>query len=215
MIGTIVVMWDWDGTQVDTMPVHADLAADCVEKHIGISRELARKLYLETTGIPFDEQIVKMLPIAEPSARRDCADEYRMRKVIEVYGNPVSFPETESTVKVIAENFGDMIQVISSSTEELLIEKWALRENLAHYFFRIYGYEHGNKNAHIAIVRKMFPEAKIVFISDSAGDMKVKSDYHIGVQAGEERENFFTQGADVVLDGPITAQSIVWALCEL
>jgi phosphoglycolate phosphatase-like HAD superfamily hydrolase len=191
------------------------LAADCIAKHLGISRDFARKRYLETTGIPFNKQIVKILPIAEPRALRDCADEYHRRKITEVYSNPAKFPETERTIKVIAENAGDIIQVISSSTEESLIEGWALRENLAQYFFRIYGYEHGNKNAHIAIIRKTFPEAKIVFIGDSIGDMKVKSDYHIGVQAGEEREKFLAQGADVVIDGPIIAQSIVWALREL
>jgi phosphoglycolate phosphatase-like HAD superfamily hydrolase len=215
MTKKIVVLWDWDGSQVDTMPIHADLAADCIVKHFGISREAAREKYLETTGVPFGKQLVMIFPRGELSARSDCAHEYSQRKSTEVYGNPINFPETVKTIRSIAENFTDVIQIISSSTEESLIEKWALRDNLAQYFFRIYGYEHGSKNAHIAIVRRMFPEAEIVFIGDSVGDMKVESDYHIGVQVGDNREEFFSQGADVVIDGPITAQGIIWALCEI
>lgn len=204
-------MWDWDGTLVDTMPDHADLAAECIEKYLKIPRQDARKKYLQTAGIPFHEQLFEI----SGSEQKECADEYHSRKISEVYGNPANFPETKETINGITENCGDFIQVISSSTEERLIEEWAIRNNVAQKFFRIYGYEHGNKNNHIQIIRKMFPESKIIFISDSAGDMKLDADYKIGVQANKMRKKFFEQGASIVLNGPITAKIIIWAVYGL
>jgi phosphoglycolate phosphatase-like HAD superfamily hydrolase len=206
-------MWDWDGCLVNTMPNHTDLAADCIVKHFRITKKQAKKKYLETAGIPFCEQLVEIFPTIG-TAHDECAKEYRLRKIFEVYGNPANFPETKDTINGITANCGDFIQMISSSTEECLIEEWALRNNLAQNFFRIYGYEHGSKNNHIAIIRKMFPDAEIIFISDSSGDMKLDAEHKIGVQAKKLREKFFEQGADVVLDGPITAKSIIWAICQ-
>lgn len=52
-------MHDWDGTDVDTMPSHADLAAKVIRKHFGLTISDARSKYLATTGVPFDGQLEK------------------------------------------------------------------------------------------------------------------------------------------------------------
>ncbi len=206
----IIILWDWDGTLVDTMPKHADLAAECIEKYLKIPREEARKRYLETAGAPFHAQLVEI----SGSEQKECADEYHSKKISKVYKNVKSFPETKIIIKALAENFAELVQVISSSTEEKLIEKWAEKTNLSKYFFRIYGYNHGRKEDHIALVRKMFPMAKIVFISDSARDMNLNADYKIGIAGNSEKE-FFAQGADTVFPGPISAKEVFWAICGL
>lgn len=208
---TLIVMWDWDGTLVDTMPDHADLAAECIEKNLKIPRQEARKKYLQTAGIPFHEQLVEI----SGSEQKECADEYHSRKISEVYQNPMNFPETETTIRAIADNIAGLIQVVSSSTQECLIEQWAERSKLSKYFFRIYGSDHGSKEAHIALIREMFPKAKIVFVSDSARDMNLSADYKIGVYVGNWSEKFLAEGANAVFVGPISAKEIIWAICGL
>ena len=74
------VMFDFDGTLVDTMHKYASIASEEMEKNFGISRETARQLYLETSGIPFFEQLE--LIFGSTSSNSQCADSYEKRKAI-------------------------------------------------------------------------------------------------------------------------------------
>lgn len=206
-------MDDWDGCLVDTMPAHADLAAECIEKHFRMPFAEARENYLATTGVPFDKQLRLIFPDEDQSIVL-CSKEYHRRKLTEVYENPANFPETKIFIEAIARICTDFVQVISSNAEESIIKEWASRHNLAQNFFRIYGREHGTKSDHIMLMRQMFPDTKIVFISDSVGDMGLPADYCIGVQAGEKTEEFINSGAEAALSGPINAECIVEIILE-
>ena len=52
-----VVLFDLDGTLVDTMPVFAALAADVMHRHYGLPLTEARDLYRRTSGVPFRRQL--------------------------------------------------------------------------------------------------------------------------------------------------------------
>ena len=58
----VVVMWDWDGTLVDTMPSQAKLASQVINKYFSLSKKKARQEYLKTTGFPFDIQLKMIFP---------------------------------------------------------------------------------------------------------------------------------------------------------
>jgi hypothetical protein len=206
-------MYAWNGCLVNTVPSNADLAADCIYKCFEMKKEKAKRLYLDTVGVSFKNQLMEIFPICT-DAHKKCVDMYAALQVGRVYRSPANFPETVKTVKAIADNFDDFTQVISSTAEECFIEKWALKNDLTQYFFRIYGYEHGHKNMHISAVRSIFPGAEIVFVSSSARDMKLRADCRIAVQAGENRDSFVSQGANAVISGPIIAEKIVSALCK-
>lgn len=51
------VMFDLDGTLIDTMGGFADLAAAVMAKRLGLELTHARRCYMETSGIPFRQQL--------------------------------------------------------------------------------------------------------------------------------------------------------------
>jgi len=57
-----VVMFDLDGTLVDTMQIFAGVASRILACHAGLQIERACSLYLETSGIPFWEQLEIIVP---------------------------------------------------------------------------------------------------------------------------------------------------------
>jgi phosphoglycolate phosphatase len=56
------VVFDLDGTLVDTMPILADLASTVMAETYGTPRDRARELYLSTCGIPFLQQLGSIYP---------------------------------------------------------------------------------------------------------------------------------------------------------
>ena len=57
-----VLLCDLDGTLIDTMPILADLATDVLAEVYGMSRGLARDMYLATSGLPFIRQLDTICP---------------------------------------------------------------------------------------------------------------------------------------------------------
>ena len=52
-----VILFDLDGTLVDTMQIYADVAAKLISSRYGMDIVRARALYLATSGLPFVRQI--------------------------------------------------------------------------------------------------------------------------------------------------------------
>lgn len=57
-----LAMFDLDGTLIDTMGHFADLAASLIQEHYGVEWAVARKRYLQTSGIPFRQQLEVIFP---------------------------------------------------------------------------------------------------------------------------------------------------------
>ncbi len=202
----VIIMHDWDGTDVDTMPSHANLAAKVIKKYFGTSLRKAREQYLETTGVPFDKQLEKIFPHSSKAKRDCCANEYHFRKIGEVYERPKTFPSVKEALRV--SSAVGFISIISSSTEENLINAWAYRKKLSQYFSAIYGREHGTKTEHIRIVEKMYPNCVVFFLSDSVGDMNLPA-VTIGVCVPKEKEQeFYGAGANWVFSTPPSIEVI-------
>jgi len=51
------IIFDFDGTLVDTMHIFADVASHLISENYNINKEDARKLYFETSGYPFHKQL--------------------------------------------------------------------------------------------------------------------------------------------------------------
>lgn len=199
-------MWDWDGTLADTMPAHADLAAMCINVHFGMNIPEARESYLKITGISFDRQLEKIFPTATVPQREACAKEYHERKMIYVYGNPKEFPQVAMVIKRL-QRCPKIIQVISSSTEESIINEWV--KKTGNDMYMVLGRESGLKNDHIAIMKKQFPESVVVFVSDSYGDMNLPVSMTFGVDVTRNKISLFTKnGAAIVSRKPVC---LVWA----
>ncbi|MGN6110307.1 MAG: HAD family hydrolase [Kofleriaceae bacterium] len=73
------VLFDLDGTLVDTMQIFADVAADVIVRHHGHPHARARRAYLTTSGVPFFQQLERIAP-ADPR-NRDAAAEFERLKI--------------------------------------------------------------------------------------------------------------------------------------
>jgi len=61
-MNTQLLIFDLDGSLIDTMGDYADKAAALIFEHHGIPRDEARRRYFETSGSPFDQQLEQMFP---------------------------------------------------------------------------------------------------------------------------------------------------------
>jgi len=61
---TKLLVFDLDGTLIDTMGDYADKAAALIFKHYGTPISEARRLYFETSGLPFEQQLEQLFPKA-------------------------------------------------------------------------------------------------------------------------------------------------------
>jgi len=110
------VMFDFDGTLVDTMHEYARIASEEMEDVYGITRETARQLYLETSGIPFFQQLDL---IFGPNQRNDeCAIRYENRKAIFLENFRMD-RETKDTLSQIR-SFGVSIAITSNNFQDLV-----------------------------------------------------------------------------------------------
>lgn len=60
-----LVVFDLDGTLVDSMDAFSHQASLLIEEHYGLERQVAKSRYLDTSGIPFEKQLATMFP-ADP-----------------------------------------------------------------------------------------------------------------------------------------------------
>ena len=61
-MNTQLLIFDLDGTLIDTMGDYADKAAALIFEHYGTPRAEARRRYFETSGLPFDQQLEQIFP---------------------------------------------------------------------------------------------------------------------------------------------------------
>ena len=55
-----IVLLDFDGTIINTMKYYAGIASSIIEEEAGIPREAALRMYMETAGMAFRDQLARM-----------------------------------------------------------------------------------------------------------------------------------------------------------
>jgi phosphoglycolate phosphatase len=109
-------MFDFDGTLVDTMHEYAQIASEEMEDIYGIARETARQLYLESSGIPFFQQLD--LIFGPDQRHEECAMKYENRKAL-FLDNVRMDRETKDTISAIR-SFGVSIAITSNNFQDLV-----------------------------------------------------------------------------------------------
>jgi len=84
------VIFDFDGTVVDTMPFLTELAVKLMVENYNISKNAAQKRYLETSGMHFASQIELIFP--DHPKNHDVANTFESMKQEGIFAHPV-FPE--------------------------------------------------------------------------------------------------------------------------
>ena len=112
-----IIVFDFDGTLVNSMGNLANIAAKVMACHFGIAPEEAKRLYQMTSGLPFSQQLETLYPKQKGKNSKASEDFERLKR--ESYFEEASFPDTMETMRYLKSK-GLKVIISSNSAQELL-----------------------------------------------------------------------------------------------
>lgn len=170
-----VVMFDLDGTLIDTMNGFADVAAAVMVELHGLDAADARRRYLATSGIPFRQQLEIICPSHVANAAAATIFEQRKRS----HADRASLDGL--TVQALARLRSFNIKVvISSNSEQHFVDEFVARQDL-HFdlalgFDASTGFAKGRPHVEYTCKTLGVTRAQIVFCGDSLTDGELARD---------------------------------------
>lgn len=198
------ILFDFDGTLVDTMEGYADIAGEIVSSFSAeYTFEQARARYLETSGIPFFQQLEILLPGNSENAR--LADKFEERKQEGLYRTV--FPdEVRETIEELRRR--GYLAGISSNNFQHMVDRFLETNHLV--FDVVLGFQPGFAKGKDHFERFLndfgFSRDELLFVGDSLKDAEKALENGITF-AGIE--GTFSRGEFLELDpGIVTINSI-------
>jgi phosphoglycolate phosphatase-like HAD superfamily hydrolase len=174
-----VVVFDFDGTLVDTMSNYSRIFEKILDSFPNINKEMALSQYIETCGLPFWKQLELMFPELEESKREDITYRFEKEKVQVVESSALD-SGVEEALGLLKER-GHFL-VVSSSTKQELIENMLRRYR--DLFHLVLGYKEpdfGKGAAHFGVILDTFNVSNkdVMFVGDSLRDYLIACDSDI------------------------------------
>jgi phosphoglycolate phosphatase-like HAD superfamily hydrolase len=162
-----VLVLDFDGTVADTMAYLTELAAGLLVGRYGMDREAARRAYVDTTGLPFVQQMEILYPGDERNVETVRLFETDKRESMDRFD---LFPDVRPTIAALGE--AGIRVCVSSGNFADLIEEFIASRDLE--FDLVMGFRPGFEKGrdHFEYAMKEFgsdPEST-VFVGDSIKD---------------------------------------------
>lgn len=134
--GLLGLIFDFDGTLVNSMGDFGQVAADVIASHFDCDREWALKRYRETSGLPFSFQLESLFPQDKKNQNAVCEFEETKRQK---YAQCDFFPEVFD-VLVALKRGGHALAISSNNDHKLLHEKLGSKREV---FDIVLGYHPG------------------------------------------------------------------------
>jgi phosphoglycolate phosphatase-like HAD superfamily hydrolase len=164
-----VVMFDLDGTLVDTMGGFADIAADVMSGRHGVEWPWARGKYLETSGLPFCKQLEVIFP--GHAVNQAASDEFEARKLAVCEATSMD-PRTIAGLEALRAL--GLKLVVSSNTGQTVVDAFVEREgfrfDLALGFDPAQGLGKGRPHVERALAVFGVGREELLFVGDSLKD---------------------------------------------
>lgn len=166
------IIYDFDGTLVDTMGGFGEIASLLINKYYGIPIDKAKKKYFITSGIPFFQQLEKIFPNNDMNSM--VAEEYEEKKLDGFFSTHLP-QKTINFLFHLKNKYTDLKLVVSSNNFQNLVENFITKNNI-HIFDLILGYKENFSKGkdHFNYVKKYFGfrNTELLFIGDSLLDAK-------------------------------------------
>lgn len=165
-----LVIFDLDGTLVDSMKVYSEKAAELISKYYGIPADRAKDLYLKTSGLPFIRQLDILFPGDERNEEVSRIFEEWKREVIsEIKVEP-------EALQVIAELRRRGIKTaVSSNNLRKYVEAIFRNSERPDFILGWDGRGFTKGEPHIAHLEKItgLKRDSFLFVGDSPNDLKL------------------------------------------
>lgn len=182
-----VFIFDFDGTIVDSMSAFADIAAEVMPKRLPVDAANARRLYLETSGLPFFEQLEILFP--NDPANVPTAEEFERTKLEDYLKEPL-FEDAEDTMKHLRE-IGLKVAV-SSNNFQYLVDRYVGYTGIT--FDMVLGFKENFAKGrdHFSYIKKILgvDKEEMAFVGDSLKDGERAREYGISFIG---KEGIFTR----------------------
>ncbi|RMF62325.1 MAG: HAD family hydrolase [Calditrichaeota bacterium] len=203
-----LIVFDLDGTLIDTMGSFADTAGQLIREHYGWTFEAGRKGYLETSGIPFFQQLEVLFPRDERNGR--VAELFEKMKIENFLAERVS-TKTLETLHALRDL--EIRTAISSNNFHDLVKEFVHRENVPVDLALGFKPDFAKGIQHFDHLRRYFniPFKEMVFVGDSLSDARKAKQVGIRFVAklGTFTEADFRQNVNTVFF------PVIWEIYEL
>jgi phosphoglycolate phosphatase len=197
MINSIkVIIFDFDGTLADTMPFLTGLAVRFITENYTISRQEAKRRYLETTGVDFASQLESIFP-NRPNNQKVAAS-FEKRKLEGIFDHRI-FPDVIPALKYFRNK--KIKIVICSSTKQKIIRKYSQLNQIDVLMDDLLGYEQnfrkGDQMDFVLRHYQLQPD-RVLFVADSLTDYDFARDRKIefiGISKIFGKKEFQKKGA--------------------
>lgn len=164
------VIFDLDGTLINTMGSFADLAGKLISSHYGCSFEQGRQKYLKSSGIPFSFQLEVLFP---GDARNPIVAEMFESQKISLFNRETVSENALETLYWLKEN--GYRTAISSNNFHYLVEEFVQRENIPVDVYLGYkkGFLKGYAHFHYLEECLGMTLSDMLFIGDSLKDAQI------------------------------------------
>jgi len=185
------IIFDLDGTVADTMPFLTDLAVELISERYSVPRDVARRRYLETTGMDFAAQLERIFPGDRKNA--DIAELFESKKRRGFLDHPV-FPDALAALRHFKSR--DVRRFICSSTSHEILTDYVSAKEIEHLFDGCLGHsaglDKGQQVARILEEHDLEPR-EVLFVGDSLLDwafVKDKGVRFLGVRRIFDEQDF-------------------------
>jgi len=172
------IIFDFDGTLVDTMHVFSDVASRLISEYYGMPKERARQMYFKTSGFPFCKQIEMIFP--GHKLNQETASMYENEKLEATAG--VSMDKETAEALLVLKNSGYNL-AISSNNYQYNITKFVDNNKLNEIFKLSLGFKSGfgKGREHFDFIKNELGlnDQEMIFIGDSLNDYRLAKENNI------------------------------------
>ncbi len=170
------ILFDFDGTIIDTMFSFKKIAGSVINKYYDISIEEGERLYFETSGLPFIQQMEMIVPDGE--FNKKVVDEFEQTKLDNFFDETFDKDVKDTLLKLKEKGY---VIGVSSGNFTHLIEEFMKKEEVK--FDLIMGFEKnfekGKDHFEHNLNKTSIKKEDLIFVGDSIKDGERANDFGV------------------------------------